>query len=250
MSDKDYYAILGVLPSIDQAALQAVYRALLKKYHPDVFKGNKAEAERITRELNEAYSVLGNEHTRQKYDKDREASESKSGDYPRQSRTDDDARDASVHFSEAWLYISEYYPEAEMHRKELAKISNSLALEFQIRLINNRAFSSLSADRTLLLQSFLVRYFGTSKVIHDFVLDAIINKRTDVAKEINKAILYTGTPKDADAFIAAVSKKMSWLTQFDLDMRKTRIEDEKATPYIILLLLFGFIVFALSVGVR
>lgn len=250
MPDNDYYAILGVLPSIDQAALHAVYRALLKKYHPDVFKGDKAEAERITRELNDAYSVLGNEQTRQEYDRKIASAESKSGDYPRQSRADDDARDASAQPLEAWSYISEYYPEAEEYRKELAEISSSLAFEYQIRLINNRCFSRLSADRTLLLRSFLVRYFGNSEVIHDFALDAIRKNRIDVAKEINKAILYTGTPKDADAFIAAVSKKMSLVTPLDLNIRNARMEDEKATAYIILILLAGVIIYALSIAVR
>jgi curved DNA-binding protein CbpA len=51
---------LGVLPSIDGVALAAVYRALLKKYHPDVFSGSKAEAERRTKEIVEAYEILGN----------------------------------------------------------------------------------------------------------------------------------------------------------------------------------------------
>ena len=58
-TEKDFYAILRVLPSIDDVALAAVYRALLKKYHPDVFGGSKAEAERRTREIVEAYEVLG-----------------------------------------------------------------------------------------------------------------------------------------------------------------------------------------------
>ena len=40
-TEKDYYAVLGVLPSIDDIALTAVYRALLKKYHPDVSNGSK-----------------------------------------------------------------------------------------------------------------------------------------------------------------------------------------------------------------
>ncbi len=213
MSDKDYYAILGVLPSIDQAALQAVYRALLKKYHPDVFKGDKAEAERITRELNEAYSVLGNEHTRQKYDKERESSETKSGDYPRHSRADDDARDAFIQFSEAWLYISEYYPEAERYRKNLAKISSGLALEFQARLINKRLFSNLAADHDTLLELFLNQYFGTSRKIHYFVLEAIRDQRLDVAKEVNKAILYIGTPTEIEPFLYRVSKKTGWKTR-------------------------------------
>jgi DnaJ-domain-containing protein 1 len=67
-TDKDYYAILGVLPSIDDVALAAVYRALLKKYHPDVFGGSKVEAERRTREIIEAYGVLGNALKRRAYD--------------------------------------------------------------------------------------------------------------------------------------------------------------------------------------
>ena len=60
-ASKDYYAVLGVLPSIEPAAIRAVYLALLKKYHPDVYKGTKEEAVRRTKEFNEAYDVLGDE---------------------------------------------------------------------------------------------------------------------------------------------------------------------------------------------
>ena len=67
-TEKDYFTILGVLPSIDDLALAAVYRALLKKYHPDIFKGSKADAERRTREIIEAYKVLGNPENRKAYD--------------------------------------------------------------------------------------------------------------------------------------------------------------------------------------
>ena len=79
--EPDYYAVLGVLPSVEQAALAAVYRALLKKYHPDVFEGSKAEAEQITKELNEAYEVLGDPETPAQYDARRAASQGRSGDY-------------------------------------------------------------------------------------------------------------------------------------------------------------------------
>jgi DnaJ-domain-containing protein 1 len=70
-TDKDYYAILGVLPSIDDVALAAVYRALLKKYHPDVFDGSKEEAARRTREIIDAYKVLGNAEKRKAYNSTR-----------------------------------------------------------------------------------------------------------------------------------------------------------------------------------
>jgi curved DNA-binding protein CbpA len=65
---KDYYAALGVLPSIEPAAIRAVYLTLLKKYHPDVYKGAHNEAIRRTKEFNEAYNVLGDEKQREKYD--------------------------------------------------------------------------------------------------------------------------------------------------------------------------------------
>jgi curved DNA-binding protein CbpA len=70
-AEKDYYSMLGVLPSIDDVALAAVYRALLKKYHPDVFSGSKTEAERRTKEIVEAYDILGNPSKRQAYDAER-----------------------------------------------------------------------------------------------------------------------------------------------------------------------------------
>ncbi len=78
---KDYYAVLGVLPSIEAAAIRAVYLALLKKYHPDVCKIRKEEATRRTKELNEAYNVLGDETHRKKYDSLRADFCSSSGEY-------------------------------------------------------------------------------------------------------------------------------------------------------------------------
>jgi curved DNA-binding protein CbpA len=63
---KDHYATLGVLPSIDDVALTAVCRSLLKKYHPDVAKGQNTD-ERAA-EIIDAYRVLGNADLRKAYD--------------------------------------------------------------------------------------------------------------------------------------------------------------------------------------
>jgi sulfatase modifying factor 1 len=86
--EPDFYAVFGVLPSVEQAALAAVYRALVKKYHPDVFAGPRAEAERVTKELNEAYEVLGDPAKRAQYDARRMSSQERSGDYGRTRDTD------------------------------------------------------------------------------------------------------------------------------------------------------------------
>lgn len=63
---KDYYATLGVLPSIDDAALKAACRALVKKYHPDVAESQKTDGRAA--EIIEAYRVLGDADRRNAYD--------------------------------------------------------------------------------------------------------------------------------------------------------------------------------------
>ena len=66
---KDYYAIIGVLPSIEDVALAAASRALLKKYHPDVNNGQN-HAGRAA-DIIEAYRVLGSADQRREYDRAR-----------------------------------------------------------------------------------------------------------------------------------------------------------------------------------
>ena len=66
---EDYYALLGLNPAADVEVIKVVYRALAKKYHPDIYQGDKAEAERIMKALNEAIRVLEDPELRKEYDK-------------------------------------------------------------------------------------------------------------------------------------------------------------------------------------
>lgn len=65
----NYYELLGVVKDADQAAIKAAFRKKAKKYHPDINPGN-VQAEKIFKELNEAYSVLSDETKRKKYDRE------------------------------------------------------------------------------------------------------------------------------------------------------------------------------------
>ena len=68
MADKrDYYEVLGVDKSADEATLKKAYRTLAKKYHPDMNPGD-AEAEQKFKEVNEAYAVLSDSEKRAQYD--------------------------------------------------------------------------------------------------------------------------------------------------------------------------------------
>ncbi len=64
---RDYYEVLGVDRNADDATLKKAYRALAKKYHPDMNPGD-AEAEKKFKEASEAYAVLSDPDKRRQYD--------------------------------------------------------------------------------------------------------------------------------------------------------------------------------------
>ena len=66
-SKRDYYEVLGVDRSADEAAIKKAYRVLAKKYHPDANPGDK-EAEKKFKEASEAYAVLSDPEKRKQYD--------------------------------------------------------------------------------------------------------------------------------------------------------------------------------------
>lgn len=63
----DYYDILQVNATADPDVIDAAYRRLLRRYHPDVYTGGDA-TERL-RELNEAHAVLSDPAKRALYDR-------------------------------------------------------------------------------------------------------------------------------------------------------------------------------------
>ena len=64
---RDYYEVLGVDKNADDAAIKKAYRALAKKYHPDMNPGD-AEAEKKFKEASEAYAILSDAEKRRQYD--------------------------------------------------------------------------------------------------------------------------------------------------------------------------------------
>ncbi len=61
--------MLGVSQNADSTTIKNAFRKLAKKYHPDINPGN-AEAEKMFKDVNEAYSVLSDEGKRAKYDRE------------------------------------------------------------------------------------------------------------------------------------------------------------------------------------
>ncbi len=67
MSNKDYYAALGVSKTATEAEIKKAYKQQVKKYHPDLNPDSKT-AEAKMKEINEAYDVLSDADKRARYD--------------------------------------------------------------------------------------------------------------------------------------------------------------------------------------
>ncbi len=64
---KSYYEILGVSSNADNLTIKKAYRGLVKKYHPDIYKGEDRDTK--FQEIQKAYDVLSDEDKRAAYDR-------------------------------------------------------------------------------------------------------------------------------------------------------------------------------------
>jgi curved DNA-binding protein len=65
---KDYYQILGVPKNATKEQIKKAYRKLAMQCHPDRNPGKEAWANEKFKEINEAFSVLGDPEKRKQYD--------------------------------------------------------------------------------------------------------------------------------------------------------------------------------------
>jgi hypothetical protein len=72
MDNDSFYDVLGVSPNAETEVIEAAYRALRLKYHPDRVGGARA-AQRKAQQISAAYDTLSNSEKRRKYDQDRTA---------------------------------------------------------------------------------------------------------------------------------------------------------------------------------
>ena len=66
--EKNFYQIIGVEVDATDEEIRKSYLSKIKQFHPDTYNGNREDAERITAQINEAYSTLKDSQKRQVYD--------------------------------------------------------------------------------------------------------------------------------------------------------------------------------------
>jgi curved DNA-binding protein CbpA len=126
MFQSDYYSILGVLPSAEMIVIRAAYRALAQKYHPDKWVGEKSEAHRRMKEINDAYEVLSDEAKRKAYDSKRQKNTDTFGFDDEAMRTAfGDAEEAQ---SSDWELAVEYYSDLPELYRRLKRTSDTASI--------------------------------------------------------------------------------------------------------------------------
>lgn len=64
----DYYQILGTTRSATQDEIKKAYKSMVLKHHPDRNQGDRSNAEKKIKEINQAYEILGDAQKRAQYD--------------------------------------------------------------------------------------------------------------------------------------------------------------------------------------
>tara|TARA_B100001093_G_scaffold456442_1_gene467417 strand:- start:1412 stop:2182 length:771 start_codon:yes stop_codon:yes gene_type:complete len=188
---QNYYEVLGVDESAEIEVIKAAHRALAKKYHPDIFVGDKNYAEEKLKSINVAFEVLSNSKKRKEYD-EKIKSESKGSSFNDKEDFDTEKGGEPV-LKEDWKILIEVFPEAEKIRQQIARYSSTLSFTYQILLLTSKGASHSEKLAEELEKSYFEKHFGKNKKLHALVKKLLLNKKRHIAKEINKKVASLGT---------------------------------------------------------
>jgi len=209
--NKDYYAILGVHPTAEIAVIEAAYKALAKRYHPDVSQDNPEEALRRMQEINEAHEILSDTTKRKKYDDLKGSGTQGAEDF---FKGEGDKEPKYDPLEEDWKVALEYYPELEEYLKKLRRISWKLGFGYKAYIVETKNYEIGAKLYTQMYEEFVKRYFGNNNSIIEFA-DALLrsNRRSNkkqALKELNKVVRVLGVDKSfkkTDEVISKIEKK-------------------------------------------
>lgn len=192
MSKINHYDVLGVPRDCEQSLIETVYKSMVKIFHPDVFKGDKAFAQEKLKVINEAYGVLGNAERRKSYDADLKRSESSGATEEIYEDESPDHQPFDDMYTDEWKVVIGYFPDIDDMYKSLRRLNLSLSAAFQIVLISNKDYRGAQKLFKKLQQEFLRTKFGENFGIHSLVLQAIETGNKRFALELNRDLLILG----------------------------------------------------------
>jgi len=201
-ANKDYYAILGVLPFAEDLVIRAAYKALATRYHPD--RNDSEQATVYMQEINEAYSILSDSKKRQEYDELRGNKPQASESYFSQDNDLGDQDGDPLYID--WKEVIEVYPELYEFGANLDKIAFRLGYAYRAFLLETKDFGRGAVIANEMESIFLETYFGTDPDIVNLAKHLIDIGSKAAAKSLNEQIRIFGPTPDRRAVAGIVSK--------------------------------------------
>ena len=199
--NKDYYGILGITPSAEMAVIKAAYKALAGIYHPDRNQANDAVSK--MQAINEAWEILSDPSTREKYDEaiGNKKPESDAFDETDQSEDEEDA--IKDYFEKDWNFARSYYPDLEIYAERLRKMGSRYEIAYKAQIVSGKDFSRGKEIAEIFEQGYLDTYFSTNSEIQEIATKLIWSKETrdqEILKELSIAVKTLGA-SDPDVII-------------------------------------------------
>ncbi len=213
------------MPNAEQIVITAAYRALARQYHPDLWKGDPAIANRRMSEINVAYGVIGDPDQRQRYDKTRDASH---------STFSNDTDDMEQAFDQAmsdlegrWQTACKIFPDLVQIRKHLARTAHRLAFAFVTLILETKEFNHRQKLAAGLEQKFLELHFGTNPdiVLLAKKLISLGHKRAIVA--LNEYVDVLGSNIDAKPLITKIYADFN-INAFESEIQRSNEARQKS----------------------
>ncbi|MEK7810231.1 MAG: J domain-containing protein, partial [Pseudomonadota bacterium] len=183
----DYYNVLGVVPSAENAVIKGAYRALVVIYHPD--KNASSEAREKIIAINIAYETLSDPSRRQQYDTTRE----KQSHNASSSEFDCETPFATDPLEKAWAIAVGFYPSIDSDYNDLANISWRLAFAYKLQLLENQEYANSKYASNKLKTEYLTRYFGKDEQVRDYAEQLIKARELQAAIYLNDIVNVMGT---------------------------------------------------------
>ena len=202
---KDYYAILGIVPSAEDVVIRAAWKALSQRYHPDRCAGNITEANARMAEINESYNVLSDSVQRKAYDQLRGTKERDFSEWDHEEAAGQAAGSFDP-LEKDWALAVCFYPDLVEINNGLARISKLLAFSYRASLLDSKDFEQRKELADLAGNAFLKSYFGSNPLIVSFARKLISEGNKAAAKVLNDAIRVLGSKIPADRVIDKICK--------------------------------------------
>lgn len=180
----NHYLTLGISPSAEAEVIKAAYRALSKKYHPDV--STSETSVKKFQQINLAYETLSNSTKRQVYDNELKAN---GGCF----FSDEDTKNYNYfEFEDDWKLAIEYNPNIQYKLNRLDLFSPALGISFKIFVLETKSFENVCKIADKFEANFLKTYFGANKKVQTLAKQVIYEHQRDIAIELNKAVRVLG----------------------------------------------------------